>query len=59
LRGELLLLLLLLEKLWILGEKLLLFGDIILTSYGIKTINKIEGVFISIGDDFSERDKNI
>jgi len=40
-------------------ERLLLFGDIILTSYGIKTINKIEGVFISIGDDFSERDKNI
>ncbi len=40
-------------------ERLLLFGDIVLTSYGMKTINKIEGVFISIDDDFSERDKNI
>ena len=40
-------------------ERLILFGDIVLTSYGIKTINKIEGIFISIGDDFSEREKNI
>ncbi len=40
-------------------ERLILFGDIVLNAYGIKQINKIEGVFISIDNDFSEYDKNL
>jgi hypothetical protein len=40
-------------------ERLILFGDIVLDSYGIKTINKIEGVFISIDHDNSEIEKNL
>jgi len=40
-------------------ERLLLFGDIVLNSYGTKTINKIEGIFVSIGHDNSEIEKNL
>ncbi len=40
-------------------ERLILFGDIVLNAYGIKKINKIEGVFISIDNDSSEYDKNL
>lgn len=40
-------------------ERLILFGDIVLNSYGMKTINKIEGVFVSIDHDNSEIDKNL
>ncbi len=39
-------------------ERLILIGDIVLNSYGIKVITKLEGVFISINED-SEREKNI
>ena len=39
-------------------ERLLLFGDIVLNSYGVKTINKIEGIYVSIGDN-TEREENI
>ena len=39
-------------------ERLILFGDIVLNSYGIKTINKIEGIFISLDKD-TEREENI
>jgi hypothetical protein len=40
-------------------ERLILFGDIVLNSFGIKAIEKIEGIFISIDDDSSEREKNL
>jgi hypothetical protein len=40
-------------------ERLLLFGDIVLNSYGIKTINKIEGIFVSVEHDNSEIEKNL
>lgn len=44
-------------------ERLILFGDIVLNSYGIKTITKIEGVFVSIDEENerkeNEREKNI
>lgn len=40
-------------------ERLILFGDIVLDSYGTKTINKIEGIFVSIGHDDSEIEKNL
>lgn len=40
-------------------ERLILFGDIVLNSYGTKSINKIEGIFVSIGHDDSEIDKNL
>jgi hypothetical protein len=39
-------------------ERLILFGDIVLNSYGIKVINKIEGVFVNINGE-SENEKNI
>lgn len=39
-------------------ERLILFGDIVLNSYGIKIINKIEGIFVNIGEE-SESEKNI
>jgi hypothetical protein len=40
-------------------ERLILFGDIVLNAYGVKKINKIEGIFISLDNDSSEYDKNI
>jgi hypothetical protein len=40
-------------------ERLILFGDIVINSYGVKKINKIEGVFISLDNDSSEYDKNL
>jgi hypothetical protein len=40
-------------------ERLILFGDIVLNAYGVKKINKIEGVFVSIDNDSSEYDKNL
>ena len=40
-------------------ERLLLFGDIILNSYGIKTIENIYGIFVSIDNDNTEYEKNI
>jgi hypothetical protein len=40
-------------------ERLILFGDIVLNAYGVKKINKIEGVFISLDNDSSEYDKNL
>ena len=40
-------------------ERLILFGDIVLNAYGVKQINRIEGVFISIGNDSSEYEKNL
>jgi hypothetical protein len=39
-------------------ERIILFGDIVLNSYGIKVINKIEGIYISLNED-SEREENI
>ena len=40
-------------------ERLLLFGDIILNSYGIKTIENIYGIFVSVDSDNTEYEKNI
>lgn len=40
-------------------ERLILFGDIVLNSYGIKTIDNICGVFVSIDNDNTEYEKNI
>lgn len=40
-------------------ERIILFGDIVYNAYGIKTIEKIEGVFITIDNDSSEYDKNL
>ena len=39
-------------------ERLILFGDIVLNSYGVKVINKIEGVFVNINSE-SESENNI
>jgi len=39
-------------------ERLILFGDIVLNSYGVKAITRIEGVFITLNKE-SEREKNI
>ena len=39
-------------------ERIILFGDIILNSYGIKTINKIEGIYVSVNEN-NEREENI
>ena len=40
-------------------ERLILFGDIVLGTNGVKLINKIEGVFVSNGNDSSEYEKNL
>jgi len=40
-------------------ERLLLFGDIILNSYGIKSIENIYGIYISVDSDNTEYEKNI
>lgn len=40
-------------------ERFILFGDIVLGTNGIKKINKIEGVFVSVGNDSSEYEKNL
>ena len=40
-------------------ERLILFGDIVLNSYGIKTNDNICGIFVSIDNDNTEYEKNI
>jgi hypothetical protein len=40
-------------------ERLLLFGDIVLNSYGIKSIENICGIFVSIDNDNTQNEKNI
>ncbi len=40
-------------------ERFVFFGDVVLGTNGIKLINKIEGVFVSIGNDSSEYEKNL